>query len=217
MVAGLFGWRAFKFLTLLPGKEWYQTVGRYNGKFTISNNLIQNTGITVSQFKQHIRDVRDNSLSTFPEELPRFGQNPDSNQYMMELQEVSPFSCHEGESHLNDEFRTWDFTWNTSFLPAEMHYNPNGTPPGAPNANTIANLAELAYELWEDDFSFFSFQNASPFTTTEGQVNNNTSVILWLNLGFDGPIARAHPFPNTAAAVKSGAFLPTSMLMEMTS
>src|SRR5690625_4075988 len=62
-------------LTLLPGKEWYQTVGRYNGKFTISNNLIQNTGITVSQFKQHIRDVRDNSLSTFPEELPRFGQN----------------------------------------------------------------------------------------------------------------------------------------------
>ena len=190
-------------LTLLPGKEWYQTVGRYNGKFTISNNLIQNTGITVSQFKQHIRDVRDNSLSTFPEELPRFGQNPDSNQYMMELQEVSPFSCHEGESHLNDEFRTWDFTWNTSFLPAEMHYNPNGTPPGAPNANTIANLAELAYELWEDDFSFFSFQNASPFTTTEGQVNNNTSVILWLNLGFDGPIARAHPFPNTAAKIQN--------------
>src|SRR5690625_6677167 len=84
-----------------------------------------------------------------------------------------------------------------------MHYNPNGTPPGAPNANTIANLAELAYELWEDDFSFFSFQNASPFTTTEGQVNNNTSVILWLNLGFDGPIARAHPFPNTAAKIQN--------------
>jgi len=175
----------------------YSVLGLYDGKFAVTGNTIRNSGITVEEFKRQIRQVRANAIDRFPQELPRHDTASAARQRVAERQNSAMFSCADGQPYLDDEFRVWDFTWNTSFVPAEIHYNPAGAPPGTPSASTIATLANMTYALWDQTYSFFSFQNASPFTTTEGQVKNNTSVILWSNLGWPAALAYARPFPNT--------------------
>jgi len=109
-------------------------------------------------------------------------------------------SCHDGEPHLDGEFRAWDFTWDTSYLPVTMYYNPSNEPVSyTPPPVSISQLAEIAYELWEDDTSFFTIQNADPqtFVTSEGWVDNNKSVILWEDLEDMSVVGEARMYPNT--------------------
>lgn len=61
----------------------------------------------------------------------------------------------------------------------------------------MEDLFELAHAIWDDDFSFFSFENASSFTTSEGLVDNNTSVVLWVNYFSANVLGEARPYPNT--------------------
>lgn len=65
----------------------------------------------------------------------------------------------------------------------------------------MADLFELAYALWDDDFSFFSFQNASSFTTSEGWVENNTSIVIWFDFFNANVLGEAFPYPNTQSKI----------------
>lgn len=188
-------------ITLYPTKNGYSTLGLHNGKFIIQNGTIQNTNITVEQFKTQIRQVRNGLLASFPASLPRHGLEQGEKQKIVTGQEASKrMSCHEGEPHLGGEFRAWNFTWDISYLPVTMYYNPSNEPVSyTPSPDSIAQLAEIAYELWEDDTSFFTIQNADPqsFVTSEGSVDNNKSVILWEDLGDMDTAGEARMYPNT--------------------
>lgn len=182
-------------------KGKYTTLGLYNGKFGIEQNIVQNTSITLEAFKQQVLQVRAGEMELFPAELPRFGLETGEGHRVMKSQSGAlMLSCGPGEdpweSHLDDEFRAWDFTWDTNYLPVEMNYSTRGAPGFVPAWTTIATLAELAYELWENEYSFLEFESAS-FSLYEGRQDDNKSVIVWEDLGNANWAARTFPYPNT--------------------
>jgi tetratricopeptide (TPR) repeat protein len=99
-------------------------------------------------------------------------------------------------AHLGGELVTWNFTWNPSYIPIQMHYNPSYAPSGTPDSNTIATLAYTAYSLWTDQYSFLTIQNASPFTTSINQVLNGFSVMSWFGFGNSNTLAHSYGYPN---------------------
>lgn len=191
--------------TLLEYDEEYTTLGLYNGKFNITDGNIHATEIPIATFRQMVLDIRAGTEERFPASLPRQGQGTNdtvqvhkTHEHEMETQSIP---CYLGTPYLDDQFRVWDFTWNTSYIPAQIHYNETDKPYNAPSASSMATLFNLAYALWDDGFSFFSFQNATPFTTFEGQVNNNTSVVVWFDYGNANILGEAFPYPNTQAKI----------------
>ena len=126
-------------------------MGLYNGKFDLENGNIQGTQITISQFEQQIKEIREDLINNFPSQLPRqtaagIGNNLKKKSKIDIVMSAGSF--------LNGEFITWNFTWNTSYVPVQIHYNPSGAPSSAPDANTIASLANIAFSLWADAFFF---------------------------------------------------------------
>jgi hypothetical protein len=113
-------------------------MGLYNGKFSIENDIVKGTQIHIDEFKKQIKEIRDGKRSGFPNELPRQNASNVSNS-LKKLGIVSSITS--AGSFLNGEFMTYDFTWNSSYLPVQMHYNPSNAPNSAPAASTIAGLA----------------------------------------------------------------------------
>lgn len=153
-------------ICLMPTKNGYSTMGLYNGKFVIDKGFIQGTGISVSEFINQIKAIRSGQSLKFSDEIPRqTTTNVKKNLNKIGREVVTA----DAGSHLNGEFVTFNFTWDPSYLPIQMHYNPANAPSNAPNPNTIAGLAYQAYSLWSDPYSFLTFQNASPFTTDDSR------------------------------------------------
>jgi len=179
--------------TLFPHAGRYSTMGLYNGKYVVQDGFIRGSSIEVDTFKEQIARIRTGELSAFPRELPR--QTSQDAAKRLNDAGVQPRIMSAG-SHLGGEFITWDFTWDPSYLPVKMKYNSSGAPSGAPGSSTIATLAGKAYDLWDDSYSKLSFENHSSFTTSEGQVDNTTNVILWHVFTSTNVLARARPYPN---------------------
>ncbi len=180
-------------ICLFPTADGYSTMGLYNGKFTAEGGIIKGTQIGIDEFKQQIKEIHDGQRTVFPNELPRQTANGVSYSLRKQGRENTVMSA---GSHLNGEFITWNFTWNTSYVPVQVHYNPSNAPSGAPDTNGIAGLATTAYSLWLDQYSFLTLQNASPFTTTAGRVDDDFSVISWYNPGNTNRLAETHTYPN---------------------
>jgi hypothetical protein len=182
-------------ICLLPAEDVYTRLGHYNSKFNIENNFIKGTQINVGDFKKQIKEVHLGIKNKFPDELPRQTLGKANNSLKKAGQNYKITS---EINHLNGEFITDYFTWNTSYLPVQIHYNSSGAPPAAPDANSIANLTNLAYSIWQDQYSFLSFQNASPFTTTAGHTDDTYNVVYWFDNGNISPLGQT--FPNPAAS-----------------
>jgi tetratricopeptide (TPR) repeat protein len=180
-------------ICLLPTLNGYSTMGLYNGKFAIDAGYIRGTKISINEFAKEIREIRNGQRSNFPNELPRHTAQAVKNHLRKAGKESRIMAA---GSHLIGEFITWDFTWNTSYLPVQMHYNSANAPAGTPNASTIASLAATAYGLWADTYSFLTLQNGSPFTTSAGRVDDDFSVISWYDPGNGNRLAETHTFPN---------------------
>jgi tetratricopeptide (TPR) repeat protein len=163
-------------------------MGLYNGKFNIEQGLIKNTKLTKEEFINDIKGIRSNELLNFP---PDF-QRQKSNELKNQIEKSERISKVTSGSFLNGEFITWDFTWNTDYLPITMHYNSSN----APDPSTIESLSSIAYNLWADNYSFLSIQNGSPFTTTQGLVGNDFSVIFWQDPGNTNILAETYTYPN---------------------
>lgn len=178
---------------LWPTKSGYQTMGLYNGKFTIEDGLIKGTTISKDKFINEIIQIRNNEELFFPVELPRQTTSmlKDNFEDQGKITKVSSAG-----SHLNGEFITWNFTWDTDYLPISMHYNPTNAPYGAQSVTAVANFASIAYNLWSDQYSFLTINNHSPFQTSEGLADDDFSVILWLELTDKNDLARTEQYPN---------------------
>ncbi len=180
-------------ICLFPTPAGYSTMGLYNGKFTVENGVIKGTQTSIDKFKQQVKEIRDGKRTLFPSELPR--QTVNGVNHLLKNQGRKNTVMTAG-SHLNGEFITWDFTWNTSYVPVQMHYNSSNAPSGAPDANGIASLAAISYSLWADQYSFLTIQNASPFTTSAGLSRDDFSVIVWLDFHDANILAETFTYPN---------------------
>jgi hypothetical protein len=174
-------------------KKGYSTMGLYNGKFVIEQGNIRGTSLSVDVFKEQLREIRRGDREQFPAELPR--QTAQGVQQRLG-KTGAPAKFMGAGTHLNGEFITWNFSWNPSYVPVAMRYNSDDAPTSAPGSSTIASLAQTAYGLWSDTYSSLTIQNDSPFTTSEGQVDNTTNVIFWQDFFNTSILARAYPYPN---------------------
>ena len=180
-------------ICLSPTKDGYSTIGLYNGQFVIEAGNIKDTRIRVADFIKQIIDLRQDKISLLSAELLR--QTADKGKKII-LKKGQSVVITNGTPHLDNKFNIQNFTWDPSHLPITLHYNPNSAPAGAPNASTIATRAFQSYSIWNDMYSFMSFQNASPFQTTEGYAKDNFCNILWADLGSQNIYAATFTYPN---------------------
>jgi len=184
--------------TLLEHEGQYTTLGLYNGKFNVVDDKIDGTGITVETFRDMDNELRVGTRESLPASLVKQGNIAKKEPYLHHTSkmEVQSADCPIIQL-IDDEFRVWDFTWLTTYIPANIRYNESGKPSAAPSSGSMATLFNLAYQVWDDNNSFFSYQNMSPFTTTDVQNNDNKNVVFWADLGAFNEYARVFPYPNT--------------------
>ena len=180
-------------ICLLPTSNGYSTMGLYNGKFVVELGKIRGSNLMVEEFVNEIREIRNGERSTFSNEGLRqtHSREKGGHQELAKQLQVS-----QAGSHLNGEFITWDFTWDESYVPVQMHYNDTDAPNNAPNVFGIAGLASTGYALWVDQHSLLTLQHGSVFPTSEGPVNDDFSVMLWRDGGNANILAEAHTYPN---------------------
>ena len=112
-------------ICLWPTKNGYSTMGLYNGKFQIEQGLIKGSKITKEEFISEIKEIRSNVQMNFPQDLPRQKSGEVKNK-LYKLGKISKVTA--AGSFLNGEFITWNFTWDTNYLPVTMHYNSANVP-----------------------------------------------------------------------------------------
>ena len=115
-------------ICLFPTSLGYSTMGLYNGKYNIEQDYIKGTTINFNQFKQQILDIRSGQRTEFPNELPRQISSEIKNK-LEKSGKISKVTA--AGSFLNGEFITWNFTWDTDYLPVTMYYNPSNAPRSA--------------------------------------------------------------------------------------
>jgi len=95
-------------------------------------------------------------------------------------------------SHFSGKFIAFNESWDTNYLLVKFYYNPNGAPA---DSSTIISRINDAFTPWNNlslsNLSFYSISTDD--ITSEGQVDNSTSVIFWYNMG---PNYLAREFPN---------------------
>lgn len=177
---------------------YYKPLGLYNGTFKINNGLVQGTTVPAEQLKNQIQEVLSGERSRFTAEIPRF-EIDDLDQGGT----TSAGKVMSDGSHLGGQFVSFNESWNTSTI--NFHYNPANAPA---STSTVTARINDAFAVWNSlSLNAVDFNYAG--TTSQGQVNNTTSVILWQDWNF-GTYAQEFPNPppgNTGPRTKTGSDL----------
>ncbi len=177
---------------------YYLHLGLYRGTFHVSeNDVVKNYDMDINEFKSHIVNVVKGGIEEFPEPAtdPYDVKNFDPSK-KMKMGPDSHFYILSGHgSHLDGHFEAFDETWDLSYNPVQFHYNEDNVQISASTSTMLERIND-AFDVWNElAHSELKFETiTSSHLTSQGQVDNDVSVILWDDLP-SHIIAREHPHP----------------------